>query len=456
MKIDHIEYEKLPVTSLNTFENNPRRGDVAKIAESLDVRGQYRPIVVNRGSHTGRSMEVLAGNHTLAAARELGWDSIDVGIVDVDDETARSIVVADNRLADLGDYDEKALAELLDGLDSIGTGYTDAEIDALVAANEPVEPLTDEDDAPAVEAEPISAPGDVFRLGRHMVWCGDSTDSAGVAENLLSDGLADCVWTDPPYGVSYVGKTKDSLTIQNDGSEGLADLLEGAFGTVVACAKPGAPVYVAHADTARRIFEEEFVNAGCIFRQNLVWVKNTIVMGRSDYHYKHEPILFGNNANFAPEETGADDANFAPEDSPAVRVAPYIEEHENALYGFTPGGQGRLGRGGSRWYGDNKQSTVLEVAKPARNSDHPTMKPVELVRKCLKNSCPPGGVVLDLFGGSGTTLIAAHHHGSKARLVELDPKYVDVICRRFQQHTGIMPVRVDGDDFVEVDFSESE
>lgn len=447
MKIDHIDYQKLPVTSLNTFENNPRRGDVAKIAESLDVRGQYRPIVVNRGSHTGRAMEVLAGNHTLAAARELGWETIDVGIVDVDEQTARSIVVADNRLADLGDYDEKALAELLDGLDSVGTGYTDAEIDALVAANEPVEPLNDEDDAPPVEDAPISATGDVFRLGRHMVWCGDSTDSAGVAENLLGESLADCVWTDPPYGVSYVGKTKDSLTIQNDGVEGLADLLQDAFGTVATCSRPGAPVYVASPQgPLTHTFQTAFVDSGLEWRQTLVWTKRNFAISRNDYHYKHEPILFGNVADDGPGDDGG----------PVDESAPYADESDQLLYGFTPGGAGRLGRGGPRWYGDNKQSSVLDIPIVGKNKDHPTMKPVELVRKCLKNSCPPGGVVLDLFGGSGTTLIAAHHHGSKARLVELDPKYVDVICRRFQQHTGIIPVRVDGDDLVEVNFCESE
>lgn len=447
MKVEKIQYESLPVAELNSFEGNPRRGDVAKIAESLEVRGQYRPIVVNRGTHTGRAMEVLAGNHTLAAAREIGWVSIAAGIVDVDEQTARSIVVADNRLADLGDYDEKALAELLDGLDSVGTGYTDAEIDALVAASQPVEPLNDEDDAPPVEDAPISATGDVFRLGRHMVWCGDSTDSAGVAENLLGESLADCVWTDPPYGVSYVGKTKDSLTIQNDGVEGLADLLQGAFGTVATCSRPGAPVYVASPQgPLTHTFQTAFVDSGLEWRQTLVWTKRNFAISRNDYHYKHEPILFGNVADDGPGDDGG----------PVDESAPYADESDQLLYGFTPGGTGRLGRGGPRWYGDNKQSSVLDIPIVGKNKDHPTMKPVELVRRCLKNSCPPGGVVLDLFGGSGTTLIAAHHHGSKARLVELDPKYVDVICRRFQQHTGIMPVRVDGDDVVEVNFCESE
>lgn len=402
-KIDAIDYQRVNVDDLYTFEKNPRRGNIAKIADSLRVRGQYRPIVVNRGTHTGRDMEVLAGNHTLLAARSLGWSHIDCGIVDVDEQTARQIVLADNRLSDLGGYDDETLAELLDSLDDFtGTGYSSDDLDALLAAQHQPEELTDRDDVPDIDDAPtISEEGDVYDLGPHRVFCGDSTMSTTVIEHLLFDGLADCVWTDPPYGVSYVGKTKDSLTIQNDGSEGLGELLDGAMGTVALACRPGAPVYVAHADTERVTFETAMRNAGLLVRQNLVWVKNTIVMGRSDYHYKHEPIL----------------------------------------YGFTPGGEGRLGRGGDQWFGDNKQSTVLEFDKPGRNGDHPTMKPVDLVASMLANSCRPGGVVLDLFGGSGSTLIAAHHGGQRARLVELDPRYVDVICRRWQEHTGIVPLR---------------
>lgn len=345
MKVDKIEYASLHVDELQTFEGNPRRGDVARIAESLRVRGQYRPIVVNRGTHTGRAMEVLAGNHTLAAARSIGWTHIDVGIVDVDADTARAIVVADNRLADLGGYDEKALADLLSDLEDLtGTGYSDADLDELLAAQEvPVE-NTDRDDAPSLPAEdPISVPGDVYELGPHRVWCGDSTDAAGVAENLLHDGLADCVWTDPPYGVNYVGKTKDSLTIENDGADGLADLLHGAMGTLVVSAIGGAPVYVAHADTERVTFETAMRDSGMLVRQNLVWVKNTLVMGRSDFHYKHEPILYGETP---PRDGEATSAPQPSEDAPVDPAHPHADRHEPVLYGFTPGGSGRLGRGG--------------------------------------------------------------------------------------------------------------
>lgn len=436
MKVENIEYRSVHVDELQTFAKNPRRGDVARIAESLRLRGQYRPLVVNRGTYTGRAMEVLAGNHTLAAARSIGLDHVDVGIVDVDEQTAAAIVVADNRLADLGGYDEATLAELLSDLDDLtGTGYSDADLQAILAAQETPEENTDRDDAPAVEpGPPLSCEGDVYELGPHRVWCGDSTNAAGVAEYLLHDGLADCVWTDPPYGVSYVGKTKDSLTIQNDGAEGLADLLDAAMGTLVLSCVPGAPVYVAHADTERVTFESAMGDAGILVRQNLVWVKNTMVLGRSDFHYKHEPVLYG-------ETPPADSEAAEGSDVPLDPAHPHRDRHEPVLYGFTPGGAGRLGRGGPRWFGDNKQTTVFEFPKPPRNAEHPTMKPVDLILAMLRNSCPPGGRVLDLFGGSGSTLIAAHHLGARARLVELDPRYVDVICKRWQAHTGVVPRR---------------
>lgn len=408
------------VDELSGYHRNPRRGDVDAIAQSLEVNGQYRPIVVNLGTHTGRPLEVLAGNHTLAGAKRLGWATILATTVDVDDLAAARIVAADNRTADLGDYDRDVLADLLAGLDDLaGTGYDAAFLEGLLAP-EPAS-LTPEDAVPEKPADPRSKRGDVWRLGPHRLLCGDSTDTAAVRHMLESGGLVpDVLWTDPPYGISYEGGTKDKLTIQNDvGGDPLRQLLLGAFATAVAVCKPGAPVYVAHAETTRVIFETCLVEAGILFRQNLVWVKNSLVLGHSDYQYQHEPILYG--------ETAAGDE-------------PFVPRHEPILYGFTEGGKGRLGRGGVGWFGDNRQTTVFEVPKPARNGEHPTMKPTELIRQQLTNSLPPGGVVLDLFAGSGSTLIAAHHLKGKAALVELDPKYVDVICRRWQEHTGVIPV----------------
>ncbi len=404
-------YESVSVDVLNTFSRNPRRGDVVAIAESLVKHGQYRPIVVNEGSLTGRPWEVLAGNHTLAAARSLGWGSVEVAVIDVDEGQARSIVLADNRLADIGEYELSDLHELLSSLDDLsGTGYAAADLFDLTEELFPSAPRADPDDVPAVaEDDPVSELGWVWELGPHRLLVGDSTD-VGAVRGLVGDVRPDCVWTDPPYGVDYVGgnhalsvaerKKRGGQSIQNDGAVGLAALLDRAFAVVADVCGPGVPVYVAHADTERINFETAMTNAGISVRQNLIWVKGSLVMGRSDYHYRHEPIL----------------------------------------YGFTPGGKGRLGRGGDRWFGDNSQTTVFEFPRPPRNGEHPTMKPVALIDAMLANSLPRGGVVFDPFGGSGSTLIAAHGRGGRAFLVELDPRYADVIVRRFERFTGVVPV----------------
>lgn len=405
MLIDQLVYERMPVDTLHTFGGNPRKGDVGQIARSLEKHGQYRPIVVNAGTVTGRPREVLAGNHTLMAARSLGWPSIDACVVDVDDDTAKSIVAADNRLADLGGYDDAALFELLDSLEDLGgTGYGISELEKLRQDLFPPEVLTDPDEAPSVPAEPVSEPGQIWQLGKHRLLVGDSTDIEAV-RRLVGDEPPDCVWTDPPYGVDYVGKTKDALTIQNDGAGGLSGLLGAAFSAVSAVCKPGAPVYVAcPPGPSFAHFCTQFVSSGLLWRQTLAWVKSSMVLGRSDYHYKHEPVL----------------------------------------YGFVPAQSGRLGRGGERWFGDNSQTTVFEFDKPARNAEHPTMKPVGLIDAMLKNSLPPGGIVFDPFGGSGSTLIAAHDRGCRAFLVELDPKYADVILHRYEAHSGDTPT-LDGE-----------
>ena len=387
----------VPIDSLTPYQDNPRRGDLEAIKESLAANGQYRPIVANR-----RTGEVLAGNHTLRAAEQLGWTRIAVTWVDVDDETARRIVLVDNRSNDLAGYDDALLASILEDLPDLeGTGYDQAALAELLAGRDDPIALTDPDEAaPLPEWAPVSRVGDIWKLGESRLLVGDATDEAAVLE-ALGDDRADCVWTDPPYGVDYVGKTKRALAIQNDAHEDLPDLLAGAFRTAVAASRPGAPVYVAYAMREHQAFHDALEAAGIIVRQHLVWVKNTMVLSHADYQYRHEPII----------------------------------------YGFTPGATGRLGRGGPHWCGDNRATTVFEVVKPPANRDHPTMKPVELIDGMLANSLPTGGLVLDLFGGSGSTLIAAHHRRARAVLVELDPRYADAICRRWQKHTGIVPVQ---------------
>ena len=389
------------VDSLHQLPGNPRKGDVAAVARSLETFGQRKPIVARRDG------TIIAGNHTWAAARELGWDQIAVVWVDDDDSTAQAFALADNRTAELGSYDEGLLAALVaevhgvdpDLLDATGWSGTDLQR-LLDQAVEMVPLVNDPDDVPDVPSDPRSVLGDVWRLGPHRVTCGDSTDPDAV-ERVLDGRLADCMWTDPPYGVNYVGKTADALTIQNDGAADLPVLLHGFLAAATGALNPGSPAYVAHpAGPLQLQFGQAIIDAGWSLRQQLVWVKDTFALGRSDYHYSHEPIWLA----------------------------------------YTPGGEGRRGRGGDSWFGDNAQRTTLEYPKPKRSELHPTMKPVALVEHMIRNSTPPQGVVYEPFGGSGSTLLAAHSCGRVARVIELDPRYVDVICRRWQQATRTFPV----------------
>lgn len=389
----------VPIASLKPYPRNARRGNVEAVKESLTYHGQYRPIVVR--AHTN---EVLAGNHTLAAAKELGWQEIAATFVDVDDDEAARINLVDNRANDLAGYDDGALAELLASLPKLdGTGYGQEDLDALLAKVQgPRAGLTDPDDVPEAPAEPVTKPGDLWLLGEHHLLCGDSTVEAEVGR-LMAGAKAYMLWTDPPYGVSYVGKTKDALTLQNDQEEGLEQLLTRAFANATEALIPGAAFYIAHPPGGLSLtFGAIAVAAGWRVHQTLVWVKDSMVLGHTDYHYQHEPIL----------------------------------------YGWTPG-PGRSGRGhhdGTRWYGDHSQTSVFEVDRPKRSTEHPTAKPVDLIRPHLRNSSRPGEVALDLFAGSGSTLIAAHQERRLAYLMEIDPCYVDVTCRRFQEFTGILPI----------------
>lgn len=395
----------VPLNDLERFLGNARRGNVGEIRKSLKRHGQYRALVVR--AHGGQ-MTILAGNHTAAALEAEGYDTARVELIECDDDEARRIALADNKLAELGGYDDDALAALLGALgdDFTGTGWGEEDLAALLAEDEPEGAGGgDPDDSPEPRADPVSAPGDVWRIGEHRLLVGDCTDMAAV-EEMLSGDRCDCMWTDPPYGVNYTGKTKDALTISNDGADDLPSLLAGACAVATAALKPGAPVYIAHPPGPLGFeFMTAFQNAGWIWFQNLAWLKGSMTLGHSDYHYQHEPII----------------------------------------YGFTSGGKGmqpRFQRDRDRWFGDDSQTSVFEIPKPSRSEDHPTMKPVTLVTAMLANSCPRKGLVYEPFGGSGTTLIAAHELGMRAAVVELDPRYADVILRRAEGFCGVTPERV--------------
>ncbi len=341
-----------------------------------------------------------------------GWAS-------TSDLDADAAAVALNRIGEAGGWDERLLADVLTELSAwempevtdfdplAGVGYSAQDLDELlvsVAAHERHLPEgADPDEVPPEPVEPVTRPGDLWVMGEHRVLCADSAAPSNAAHVMGGADQADAIWTDPPYGVSYVGKTAEALTIANDDGHDLRGFLAGVLAAIAPSVRPGSPFYLAAPPGPRGTeFRLAIADAGWSLHQELVWVKNVFVLGHSDYHYRHEPVL----------------------------------------YGWLPG-PGRSGRGnhnGSRWRGDHAADSVFEVERPTRSVEHPTMKPVALVVPMLANSTLPGEIVLDPFGGSGTTLIAAHGLGRRARLIELSPAYCDVILTRFERLTGIIPV----------------
>lgn len=395
----NLKVETFKISDLSTYHKNPRRGDVDAIAESLKARGQYRPIVVNIGTHASHDYEILAGNHTYLAAKKLGWKTIQATTVDVDDDQAAQIVLADNRLADLGGYDDETLSALLSDVSSLdGLGWSQDDVDELAAA---LEPERDDSEVEDVEV-PDDAPqrvkrGEIWVLGEHRLMCGDSTKPEDMRK-LLGGGEADLWLTDPPYNVAIVGKTKKHLTIENDSwanDDEFVEFLRKAFVTALDVLKPGCAFYVWFAQTQAENFLAAADKAGMTIRQTLIWVKSTFSLGRQDYQWKHEPCL----------------------------------------YGWKDGAS-------HRWFSDRKQTTVLEFEKPARNAEHPTMKPVPLMAYEIRNSSRIGDTVLDSFGGSGSTLMACEQTGRKCVTMELDPHYCDVILKRWEDYTGQKAERI--------------
>ena len=388
---NELKTESVSISTLKPDPMNARRHDpknLTAISNSLKRFGQRKPIVIT-GDGT-----VVAGNGTLAAAIQLGWTHLSCARVPRDwtHEEIKAYALADNRTAELAEWDPSMLAEQLLELDAVGWDVSELGFEAL---EPPIDPDADDESPLEFRDEPVTKLGDLYRMGDHLLICGDATHASTFKRLFQSDGggqiMADLVWTDPPYGVSYVGKTKDALTIQNDSlnPEEFLAFLKSAFENSKQVSKPGAVWYVAA--PAGNLFLSFAIALSDleIWRHTLVWVKDMFVMGRADYHYRHEAIL----------------------------------------YGWTPGAAHQEPP-------DRKQDSVWEIPRPKRSEEHPTMKPLELIIRAIRNSTSKGQIVLDPFGGSGSTLIAAEQTGRKARLIELDPKYCDVIVTRWQNLTG--------------------
>ena len=397
---DRIEH--WPIDKLLPYVRNARQHSeeqIAQIAASIAEFGFVNPIL------TGADGVLVAGHGRLAAARKLGLATVPVVVLDhLTPTQRRALVLADNRLAELATWDDALLRIELEALQDDGfdldlTGFDADALAELLADEEPqIEGRTEDDAAPDVPEEPVSRPGDVWRLGPHRLVCGDATTAEAYAR-LFPDGeRADMVFTDPPYNVNYANSAKDKLRgkhrpILNDAlGEGFYDFLFDALALIMAHTR-GA-IYVAMSSSELDTLQAAFRAAGGHWSTFIIWAKNTFTLGRSDYQRQYEPILYG-----------------------------------------WPEGATR------HWCGDRDQGDVWQIKKPAKNDLHPTMKPVDLVERAIRNSSRPGDVVLDPFGGSGTTLIAAEKAGRVARLIELDPKYADVIVRRWQDWTGQQATR---------------
>lgn len=424
--VDRITIRR--VADLVPYAANARThssAQVEQIARSIREFGFVNPVIVDADGG------IIAGHGRVLALQLLG--RAEVPTIEAHWLTPaqrRAYVLADNQIALNAGWNEELLGQELGSLRDLGfdlsvLGFADERLDSLFG--EP--PAADPDEAPAVPKVAHSKPGDVWQLGEHRVLCGDSTKEADL-QILMGADLADVVWTDPPYNVAYEGGT--GLTIENDSmaDDAFLAFLAAAFRALASVTRKGAAVYVAHADTEGLNFRAAFKAAGFKLSGCLVWRKNSLVLGRSDYQWMHEPILYGWKEGKRHRWFGG-------------RKKTTMQQLGESA-GFTRLDDGRyqivLGDTVLLVDADAKveevEPSVLFHEKPHRSEDHPTMKPVALIERMLRNSARPGDIALDTFGGSGSTLIAAERLGMRARLCELDPRYVDVIVRRWQEFTG--------------------
>lgn len=420
---------EVPVKSLRAFKNNPRthnRYQIRQIADSFQAFGWTNPILI-----TAENM-IIAGHGRVEAAKLLDLKVVPAIVVNGWSESqVRAYVIADNKLALNAGWNEELLAAELSYLQEAGfavdiVGFSESELYDLIPADEKYH--TDPDDVPVIPKEAITKPGDIWLLGPHRLICGDATNPDTYTV-LLEQERADACWTDPPYNVNYQSKAGK---IENDN---LADgeflqFLSAALACIFASIKPGASIYVAHADTEGLNFRAAFNAAGFKLSGILIWEKNSLVLGRSDYQWKHEPILYGWKPGAAHSWHGD-------------RKQTTITELNGSVFSQNDDGSitVRVGNDTIVIEGNNLlarpiEPSIIRVDKPKLSAEHPTMKPVELISAMLKNSSKPRDIILDPFGGSGSTLIAAEMLGRKARLIELSPHYCDVIVRRWEDLTS--------------------
>jgi DNA modification methylase len=397
LPVAHLAIKPRPIDQLLPYANNARThspAQIQQIAASIREFGFVNPILI------GPDNRIVAGHARLRAAQALGMREVPVIVLEhLSAAQRRALVLADNQLALNAGWDEKLLRAELAALAKERfplelVGFDQAELVRLLAAQDAAEGLTDPDAAPPVPQVPVSLTGDLWILGQHRVLCGDATRAADLLAVLEGEPAA-MVFTDPPYNVSYEGKTARQLRMKNDSLGDHFPEFLGAACTRLMEVCRGA-IYICMSSAELHTLQQAFTAAGGHWSTFLIWAKNHFTLGRSDYQRQYEPILYG-----------------------------------------WPAGAAHY------WCGARDQSDVWSLARPVANREHPTMKPVELVERALQNSSRVGDTVLDPFAGSGTTLIACERLQRRARLVELDARYVDVICERWEQFRG-QPAVLDG------------
>ncbi|WP_311777476.1 site-specific DNA-methyltransferase [Trueperella abortisuis] len=387
----HIETR--PISELTPAEYNPRKqlrpgdGEYEKLKRSLEEFGYVEPVIFNHT--TGR---VVGGHQRLTVLADLGYETVDAVIVEMDETREKALNIALNKIS--GSWDEDKLALVIADLDAADfnaeiTGFDEAEIQAMIGSLDQDDVQDDDFDLDAaLEQAAFVQAGDIWQVGRHRLACADATSSEAV-QALMDGKSANLLLTDPPYNVDFTSAS--GLSIKNDKMDQNAfyEFLLAAFTAARDVMAPGASAYVFHADTEGLNFRRAFMDAGFKLSGCCIWVKDSLVLGRSPYQWQHEPCLFG-------WKTGGKHA----------------------------------------WYADRKQTTVWQFAKPKRNKNHPTSKPVDLLAYPIGNSTQANAIVLDTFAGSGSTLIACEDTNRVAYCMELDPKYASVILRRYVEHTG--------------------
>ena len=422
------EIKIVPIGKIKPYAKNPRQNEraVPAVAASIERFGFRNPILVDADG------VIVEGHTRRLAALKLGMEEVPViYATDLTPEEVDALRIIDNKTAELAEWDMDALAEEMAKLPDFDFGDFGFKVGELAdmgleEKDEEYDFEEGEDGKPVVEVR--TAKGDVWRLGDHVLMCGDSTSKEDV-DRLMGGEKADCLITDPPYNVDVTGGSGMKIENDNMSDEAFDAFLKPVFERAAEALKPGAAFYVWHASRTQRAFENAMNAAGLEVREQLVWVKDNFTLGRQDYQWRHEICFYGWKDGAAHKwmsgrcETTV--ADLMPNSIMKRRDGSVVLKIGGKEYALKPDA-----------VVEEVKGTVISVPKPTKSELHPTMKPIPLIRYQMENSTDYGDTVLDLFGGSGTTLIAAEHSGRKCRMMELDPKYATVILNRWEAETG--------------------